>query len=704
MSDSTNYSGQGSDRERAHQPCTQAEADRQLNESRLEALYRLIHMQDADVDSLVAFALEESARLTQSEIGFVNYLSEDERYVTRAVYTQGTRRRCRMPENVSAFQISGCGLWSEAYRKRAPITVNDYAAPHSGKAGLPAGHLVLRRFISIPVFQAERVAAIVALGNKPTPYDHGDVRQISLLMESLWQIVQRRQAEEKLREREEMYHTIADFTYDWETWVGPDNRYRYISPACLRITGCPAEAFLDDPDLLVQMTHPDDREKVRAHFENEKRQQGFRHLDFRMRTRAGADIWISHMCQPVYDRDGKFLGRRGSNRDITDRKRAEARLVQSQKLEALGTLAGGIAHEFNNILAGMMGYTELARDEAPAGSLFRESMDEILALGSRARDVVRQILAFSRKSVGGRKPHLACQVAEKHLKLILKSVPPGIEVRKTLDEGCGTIVADDDQLQQVFMQLCSNAVRAMESGGGVLSIALSPVVLDSEAVKALEDIRPGQYVRLTVSDTGCGISPEAIEHVFDPFFTTREVGQGSGMGLAVAHGIVAEHGGAIAVESRVGRGTTFSVFLPRAPQETIEEAEEEVAGLPGGTERILLVDDEAALVITTKRILERLGYGVTAMTSSLDALELFRRAPRDYALVLTDLTMPHLSGDRLAAAVTAVRPDIPVILATGYADAVDSERLQQCGVKAFIPKPFRKQDLARTVRMILDGT
>lgn len=403
---------------------------------------------------------------------------------------------------------------------------------------------------------------------------------------------------------------------------------------------------------------------------------------------------------PLRNQDGSIFGILGIYYDITERKKMEAIIQQAQKMDSIGTLAGGIAHEFNNILGGILGYSEIAKDDAPVNSPVQESLEEISKLGMRARDVVRQILSFSRKDRQERRLIQPHRIIAEELRVLRATIPVTVEIRHSLDEHSGSILGDVTQIQQVVMNLCTNAAHAMGDNGGILDIGLSAIVLDAEGIKSHPDLEPGQYVKLTVRDTGAGIDETIIDKIFDPFFTTKGVGHGTGMGLAVVHGIVLDHGGSITVRSAVGQGTTFTVLLPRAHNAVEEMVRED--HLPSGTENILIVDDEEFMVFTRKKMLERLGYTVTAMNSSLETLELFKQDPHRYDLIITDLTMPHLTGDRLAAEVTAIRRDMPVILATGYADAVDREKVKQSGIAAFLPKPCKKQDLAKTIRLILD--
>ncbi len=378
-----------------------------------------------------------------------------------------------------------------------------------------------------------------------------------------------------------------------------------------------------------------------------------------------------------------------------------AELQHVQKLETMGTLAGGIAHEFNNVLGGIIGYTEIAREDSPGNTAVHESLSQILKLSYRARDTVKQILFFSRKGKPEKRLLEPCQFLNEELKILRATIPSTIEIRKNFHECSFKISADKVQLQQVVLNLCNNAFHAMEQEGGVLEIGLSLVTLDLEDVKHHPDLVPNEYVKFTISDTGEGIALSNIGRIFDPYFTTKEVGKGTGLGLSVAQGIIRDHDGAITVKSEEGKGTIFNVLLPKSEGEFEFDPETEI--LPTGTEKILLVDDEEFMAFTTKKLLEKLGYEVTALTSSHETLELFKKDPQRYDLLITDLTMPYLTGDMLASEITAIRPDMPVILTTGYVEAVDREKVKQSGIKVFIPKPCKKQDLSKTIRQVLDG-
>jgi nitrogen-specific signal transduction histidine kinase len=395
--------------------------------------------------------------------------------------------------------------------------------------------------------------------------------------------------------------------------------------------------------------------------------------------------------------------------DITDRKQAEeekkkleAQLQQVHKMESIGTLAGGIAHDFNNILAAVIGYTELALDDANKGTLQHENLQEVLLSGNRAKDLVQQILTFSRQADKEQKPVQVKLVLKEALKLLRASIPSTIEIEQNVQSNA-LIMGDSTQIHQVLMNLCTNAAHAMEDKGGLLTVNLSDVELDSEFISNYPDLKQGPYINLTVADTGHGMPSTVLEKIFDPFFTTKEKGEGTGMGLSVVHGIVHSHGGTIYAYSEPGKGSTFKVFLPiidrrLEPEDRIEKP------IPIGTERILFVDDEPAIVNMGKQILETLGYEVVAKTGSIEALELFKAQTDRFDLVITDMTMPQMTGENLARELMQIRPDIPVILCTGFSARIDEKQAMAMGIRAFVSKPILKREIAETIRKVIDSS
>lgn len=378
----------------------------------------------------------------------------------------------------------------------------------------------------------------------------------------------------------------------------------------------------------------------------------------------------------------------------------EKQLRQSQKLEAIGTLAGGIAHEFNNILAAILGFTELGLHALPPTHHVYGHFQEVLKAGKRAKDLVQQILAFGRQANIEFRPISCALLVEETLRLIRASLPSTILIERQMATDAGTVLADPTQLQQVVMNLCANAEYAMRETGGVLEVSVANVEVDDAFVALYPACQPGPYVCLTVRDTGHGMTPELLEHIFDPFFTTKEVGEGSGMGLAIVHGMVTSHHGAIAVESTPGVGTIFKIYLPRIAQhdEGLVHAAPRVSE---GQGRILLVDDESAIALSLAGLLKGYGYEVMTHVKSIKALEVFRASPDAFDLVITDQTMPELTGDRLVAELRQCRPEIPIILCTGFSHVMDETKAADLGIDAFLMKPVEGRHLVAKIQQVL---
>jgi PAS domain S-box-containing protein len=393
--------------------------------------------------------------------------------------------------------------------------------------------------------------------------------------------------------------------------------------------------------------------------------------------------------------------------EVTERKRAEEarsrleeQLYQSRKMEALGTLAGGIAHDFNNILAVMLGYSELALFELPRQTPTAQYLQEVLTAGKRAKNLVQQILTFSRKSDNQRKPISLHVLITEALTLLRAVLPATIDIHQRLDTNAGTVYADPSQMHQVLLNLFSNAEHAMRAHGGVLEVQLDAIEADELLLTQHAELTPGAYVRLLVRDTGHGMEPAVMQRIFEPFFTTKGVGEGSGMGLAVVHGIVTSHGGVITVQSAPGQGTALTIYLPRIAEMAAEERLLPEA-LPHGSGRILFLDDERVIVRWGKEMLERLGYVVETFTASDKALEAIREAPYRFDLVITDQTMPHMTGEKFVGELRQLRPDMPIILCTGFSHTMDAEKAQSLGIAAFCMKPLVARDLVDTIQRVL---
>lgn len=394
--------------------------------------------------------------------------------------------------------------------------------------------------------------------------------------------------------------------------------------------------------------------------------------------------------------------------DITERKLAdkkrkelETKLQQNQKMQAIGTLAGGIAHDFNNILFPILGYSEILLADVPGDSPFRANLNSIHASALRAKDLVQQILAFSRQEKNDPKLMKLQPVIKEVLKLIRSTIPKMIEIKQDIPADCGAVKADPTQIHQIVMNLTTNAYHAMEETGGVMKVSLREVEI-GEFGKITPGMKQGTYACLTVMDTGIGMNNDLIKNVFDPFFTTKKRGKGTGMGLSVVHGIVASMDGSIQVHSEPGKGTEFHIYLPVA-KDIYQALENQVqTSIIGGTERILIVDDEDEIISMEKQMLNRLGYQVTARTSSVEALECFRASPDKFDLVISDIAMPSMPGDKLSTEMIKIKPNIPVLLCTGFGEDIPLIKSASIGIKGFLMKPIVMRDLAQKIREALD--
>ena len=389
-------------------------------------------------------------------------------------------------------------------------------------------------------------------------------------------------------------------------------------------------------------------------------------------------------------------------RHVIEQKKTNQYLLKAQKMESIGNLAGGIAHDFNNLLFPIIGMSELLLDDFPEDSPEHESIKEILKAGKRGRDLVRQILSFSRQSEEQKIPVRIQQVLEEVLKLSRATIPSDIDISQDIQKDCGMIMGDPTQLHQVAMNLMTNAYHAVAQPGGQIHVELKEICFDENT--PAKGLAPEfRYVLLKITDNGCGIEPHIQDKIFDPYFSTKETGKGTGLGLAMVYGIIQTHKGDIAVDSQPGKGSSFFIYLPVIDELPEMDTEDIGESLSGGSEHILIVDDEAIIVSLEHQMLSRLGYKISSHTSSLEALACFQKSPDDFDLVITDIAMPDIPGDVLAEKCLSLRPDIPIIVCTGFSDRIDPEKAKKSGIKGFLMKPLVQSEIARMVRRVLDG-
>lgn len=554
----------------------------------------------------------------------------------------------------------------------------------------------------------------------PILNDDGEVIGIQRIGED---ITERKKAERALRESEEELSKMQAFLLAAieQTPAGiiiadaPDVKIRLANSAALGIRGETTKQMTDIPVELHSehwQTFHSDRTPYKP--EDLPLSQAVlygktsKNVDIIIRRHNDEERWVLANAAPVRNAEGKIIAGIVVFPDITEFKQLEeeraslhSKLMQAHKMEAIGTLAGGIAHDFNNILTSIIGYTELVLDDIEKGTKEYNNLMVVLKAGKRAKDLVKHILTFTRQTEQERKPIQISHIVKESLKMLRSTLPTTIEIREEIGPELDYVLADPTEIQQIAMNLCTNAAHAMREKGGLLVVQIVQVELGSYSMMEYPGVNPGEYIRLTVTDTGHGIPPDIMESVFNPYFTTKEKGEGTGFGLSVVYGIVKSYDGEITVHSKLGKGSTFNIFIPIIERKPEKETEE-VESFPTGNERILFVDDETLIVNMAKQVLERLGYVVTARTSSIEALELFRAKPDQFDLVITDMAMPQLTGDRLAKNLMEIRSDIPIILCTGYSERMSEEKAKQMGISAFTMKPLEKMGLAKTVRKVLD--
>ena len=688
-------------------------ADRQLQEeirqrnSELAALNAIGTMvnQSLDLEMVLADALRKTMSILNAQGGLVYLFDEVGGTVTPASH-QGIS-----PDMLR--ELSGFG-WGQGLSGRVAETgeplVTDLGkdARNVSSASVREG---FRSYAGIPITSKGKILGVMSLvARREKAFTAQHLRllipignQIGIALENarLYEQARRDLADRKAAEhdRERLLHAIEQAA-EVVVITTPDGAIQYVNKAFEHVTGYTAEEVRGQNPRILKSG------RQSAGFYRELWQtitsgrtwQG----RFVNRRKDGSLYTEEASISPVTDATGRINNFVAVKRDITAEIELKARLVQAQKMESIGNLAGGIAHDFNNILFPIIGMSELLMEDLPAGSLERENAQEILNAGLRGSDLVKQILAFSRQSEHRMIPVKPQQVFKEAVKLMRSTLPANIEINQYLETECGMVLADPSQIHQVAMNLITNAYHAVEQTDGKISVTLEETDLKAGDLPD-GSLEPGRYALLIVSDTGIGIDPVVMDMIFEPYFTTKEKGKGTGLGLAVVFGIVKEHGGAVTVESEIKKGTTFKVYLPLMDRTAAPISDERTNSHPTGTECILLVDDERSVVVLEKQILERLGYHVTECMSSVEALNSFKADPSAFDLVVSDMTMPHMTGDQLAAELMAVRPDIPVIICTGFSERLNKDKAAALGIKGFLMKPVIKSEMARMVRTVLDA-
>jgi len=686
----------------------EAEKALKSNITKLEVLLGITSLPKANIKTISDHILSSITKLMESEYGFYGFVSEDESIMTIHSWSGEAMENCSMVDKPSDFAICKSGVWAEAVRRREPLIMNNYADDHSAKRGLPAGHVKLANLLVVPFISHGRITAVAAVANRSSDYSQNDVDQLTAFLTSVQAITDSKRAEEELRKSEGHLRTLVQTIPDLIWLKDQDGVYLSCNPIFGRFFGAQEADIVGKTDYDFV-----DRELADSFVENDRKAmmagKPTSNEEWITFADGGHSVLLETIKTPMYDSQETLIGVLGIGRDITERRRAEeentklqVQLQQSQKMETIGTLAGGIAHDFNNILGAIIGFAEIAGDSIPPESEAAQHLSRVQDAAHRAAALVKQILAFSRQANVERIPLKPAPIIKEAIKLLRPSLPSTITIKQEINPSTRSILADPTQVHQILMNLCTNAFHAMEQTGGILEIILKDYELSGDDFQQHSEIQPGKFVLLSIGDTGSGIDADILDKIFDPYFTTKQVGKGTGMGLAISHGIIASYGGIITCESEIGRDTVFRVYFPAVDEVTLTEVKPVDAAVPSGNEHILLVDDEKMLADLGKTLLEHLGYEVTSLTSSLDALVLFQSHPEQFDAVVTDQTMPGMTGLDLSRQILRISPDTPIIICTGYSSLIDEEKAKSEGIKGFIEKPMVKKGIATLLRKVLD--
>jgi two-component system, cell cycle sensor histidine kinase and response regulator CckA len=674
-----------------------AEKQVKLNEARLQSLYNISQFSTESIQALLDVVLHEAIKLTESKVGYIYYYDESKKLFELNTWSKEVMQQCEVAEPKTTYELEKTGIWGEAVRQRQPIIVNDFKSENPLKKGYPEGHVELYNFMTTPVFSEDKIVAVVGVANKKSDYDESDVRQISLLMDSVWKITEAKRID-AVRRR---LVTAVEQAVEGIVITDTTGNIEYVNPSYERITGYLSHEVIGQKPTMLRSEEGNSsiRQEIIETLGRGERWSG--HLV--KRRKDGNSYEEDVTVTPVLDPNGKVVNFVIVKRDVTKEAGLQRQLLQAQKMEAIGTLAGGVAHDFNNILQVTLGYSELLLADRTDENPDYDDLQRIHKAARSGAELVKSLLTFSRKVETSLVPLSLNQQVTQIEKLLKRTIPKMINIRLELSGDLTAINADPTQIEQILMNLAVNARDAMPDGG-TLTIKTRDVELNQEDLLLNAGVQPGNYVLLSVSDTGQGMDKDTLQHMFEPFFTTKELGRGTGLGLAIVYGIVKNHGGHIGCNSKPGHGTTFEMYFPSSEEyaEPDDESSDEVQAM--GTETVLLVDDEDFVRELGSRILKAHGYTVLSASEGEEALALYGKEKDRIALVILDLIMPTMGGKDCLKEILRVDPNARILIASGYSGDISIKECFDLGAKGFVAKPFRIKELLRQARRALNGS
>jgi PAS domain S-box-containing protein len=679
-------------------------------EAQVAALQKELHAADArhraatvtstgiELEQLVQSVIDTGVQLVGAQFGAFFYSSTNALGQQLMLYALSGAPR----EAFSKFPIPGrTALFGPTFDGGEVIRSDDilrdprygHSPPHYG---MPSGHLPVRSYLAAPVVSASKeVLGGLFFGHPdPSVFTERAERDIAAIAQVAALALENAGLLQAVQDSERRFKALTENSSDGIIVSDAAGIICYSSPAGLAILGYEAKEILGRHAL--ELMHPEDVPALQQFYQHVLDMPGEKVLALsRHKHKDGRWLWLEGVTTNLLN-DPAIRGVVSNFRDITERKRTEEALVRSQKMEALGTLAGGIAHDFNNLLLVIAGNTKLATEDLDPAHSAQQSLTQIAKASHRAADLVGRILAFSRQQEPRRESVELQPIVDDALHLLRATLPAMISIKANHHVGVPAVYADSSQIHQVIMNLMTNAAYAIGNGPGEIEVILDAVTIHAE-LTTLRELRAGRYAHITISDNGCGMSTETIARVFDPFFTTKRPGEGTGLGLSVVHGIVKSHDGAITIYSQLGKGSTFHVYLPAAKGAARVSSEPQVPIQRGQGERVLYIDDDSAIVFLTARILERLGYRVTGCDNPIDGLKSFREAPDSFDVVVTDLSMPGMSGFDIARELRLIRSDVPILMTSGYVRPEDRETARSRGILDLISKPNSVEELGASL-------